>query len=162
MAGAQSFSYQRSVAPSMWMILSIMMVELVVIHPLIALWSVPVAVVLSVLSLGGIGWLLWCVRSFARLPVVLKQDELVMRAGTLKSCRVALTDVVGVTDEFDKADVEAKGTLNLALLAWPNVLVELSGPFRRGGRSINRIAHRLDDAPAFLTALGSGLDVRRG
>lgn len=137
----------------MWMILAIMVVELVVMHPLIALWSVSVAGVLSAVSVVGIGWLLWCVRSFSRLTVELKDDELIMGAGSLKCCRVPVDAIAYATGEIDKVILDAKGTLNLALIAWPNVLVELRQPLSQGRRSIRRIAHRLDDAPAFLSAM---------
>ncbi len=143
------------------MLLAIMTIELLIVHPLIAFWSVPVALVLSVLSFGTIGWLLWCVLSFDRLPVMLDANELVMRAGALKGCRVPLARIARVTDEIDGTTVTAKGTLNLALLAWPNIVVELHRPIKTDRGSVHRIAHRLADAPTFLAALNEQLEAIR-
>jgi hypothetical protein len=44
--------------------------------------------------------------------------------------------------------------LNLALLSYPNILVELREPLAvRRGRMVTAVAHRLDDAAAFERAV---------
>lgn len=45
--------------------------------------------------------------------------------------------------------------LNLGLIAYPNVLVELAEPVRRRRRAIRAVAHRFDDPAAFIAALES-------
>ena len=155
--GGQSFSYRRSLAPGLWMLIAIMTVELLVVHPLLAVWWPTLALGLSVVSLAVIGWLVWAVASFGRLPVRL-DDSLTLRVGTLKDLTVPLTEIVAVGGEVDRATVEARTTLNLALLSWPNVHVALASPVGTGRRRVDMVTHRLDDAPSFVTALHERLE----
>ena len=91
----QAFAYHRAVAPMVWAFFGIASVELVVTHVLVALWRPGVAMALSLVSLTGIVWLVATVRSFKRLPVLIEDDRLVMRVGTLKRVDVARGDVLG-------------------------------------------------------------------
>ena len=136
------------------MLIGIMTVEMLVVHPLVAHWLSTVAAVLSVLSLATIGWLIWLAASFRRLPVILDERDLTLRTGWLKVCRVPLRQVTGAVGEPDAPLVNSRRTLNMALLSWPNVAVALNPAMRVGKREIDHVAHRLDDAPAFLAALG--------
>lgn len=135
------------------MLIGIMTVEMLVVHPLVAHWWPNVAAVLSVASAATIGWLIWSARSFRRLPVVLDDRDLTLRLGRLRTCRVPLHQVAGASGEPDAQLVNSRRTLNLALLSWPNIAVALSAPRRVGRRELDCVAHRLDDAPAFLAAL---------
>ena len=49
--------------------------------------------------------------------------------------------------------MKRRTTLNLALIAYPNVIVELATPLRSGRRTIEAVAHRLDDRSAFVAAM---------
>lgn len=110
----------------------------------------------SVLTLGAIAWLVWVILSFRRLPVLITPDALVMRAGMLKSATVPLGQVVGPRERWDGAAIKQRDVLNLALIAYPNVVVDLSTP-RPGRRGVTAIAHRLDDPTAFTAALSRAL-----
>lgn len=46
---------------------------------------------------------------------------------------------------------------NLALIAYPNVMIDLRQPVVSGRRTITTVAHRMDDLPGFLTALNDGM-----
>jgi hypothetical protein len=52
--------------------------------------------------------------------------------------------------------------MNLAMLSYPNVIVDLAEPIARGRRSIRHIAHRLDDPVGFVAALDARLSTLRG
>ena len=45
--------------------------------------------------------------------------------------------------------------VNFALVAHPNVVLTLNAPVRWRGRDVTTLAHRFDDAPAFLRALAA-------
>ena len=154
---ALTFAYHRAVAPMMWVLLALATLELAVVHLLVALWNPVVAVVLSVVSLAGIGWLLVVLRSFRRLPVRLEADALLMRVGTLKSCRIPLSAIAGVRGEAPREEVRARTTVNLALLAWPNTIIDLSEPLGRRG-TLTTVAHRLDDPAQFAARLRERLE----
>ena len=141
----------------MWMLVAIMTMELLVVHPLVAWWSPTVAAVLSILSIAGISVLVAAIRSFRHRPVVLTETNLSMSAGFLNSVVLPLHAIAGVSGEIVRVEVEARSTLNLALIAWPNTLVRLTDERVVGRRRFAAVAHRLDDAPAFKLALAERL-----
>ena len=157
----QCFAYHRAVAPMLWGLVGIATLEFVVVHASIAMWRPGVAIVLSALTLASIIWLVVGIRSFKRLPVTLDDAMLLMRAGTLKRIAIPVANIAGLRPAWDAAFVKRRTTLNLALIAYPNVVVELAIPHRSGRRTIEAVAHRLDDPAAFVAAverLGAGND----
>lgn len=146
-----AFTY-RVIAPPLWALVGIMAGELLVVHPLLAHWTLRGAVVLSALSLGMVGWLTFGLLSMPRLPVLVSRDLLVMRAGRIKGAQVPMTRVRGLRREWDAAALKRRDVLNLALVSHPNVLVDLTAPLP-GRRGVTAIAHRLDDPVGFAAAL---------
>ncbi|WP_375404216.1 hypothetical protein [uncultured Sphingomonas sp.] len=136
----------------LWVLVALSSIELIVVHGLIAAWSWPVAAVLSAMSLTGIGWIVALIRSMKRLPVLLGPEMLVMRIGTFRSVAVPLADAVGLRSSWDGGVVKARTTLNMALVAYPNVVLDLRSPLP-GKRGVVAIAHRLDDPVGFAAAL---------
>jgi len=156
--GAESpaaFAYNRPLAPSMWALACIMAVELVVVHLLVsALWSRTAAAILSVLSLAALVWMVAFIRSLKRLPVLVDEEAVTMRLGSLRSVRVPAAQIAGLRTSWTPEELKAKGVLNLALINYPNVMVGLDPPLARGRRKLRGIAHRLDDPAAFAAAVG--------
>lgn len=146
----------------MWVFVAIAATELAVVHFLVALWSPWVALALSMATFGSILWLIAVIRSFARLPVRIADGQLLMRVGTLKQVATPLENVAGLAPSWDATLLKQRDTINLALIAYPNVVVLLRAPVAASrGRMVTRIAHRLDDPAAFaaaLEALGQGDD----
>ncbi len=162
-AGAQPrlFPYHRSIAPMMWVFVALASIELLVVHFLIAFWSGTAALILSALTLASIVWIVLVIRSMRRLPVMLDDRHLVMRVGTLRSVEIPLDRIGGLRSDFDDAALRQKEVVNLALIAWPNVFVELSQPIEQRGREIRGVAHKLDDPHAFTAAIRPLLDRSR-
>ena len=156
-----TFAYHRSIAPMMWVFVAIASVELVVVHLLVALWRPWVAVILSALSLATIAWLVAAIRSFTTMPVVIDRGRIRLRAGRLKGVEVGLGNVRGLRSSWDAAALRQRGVLNLALIAYPNVVIDLWDPVRSGRRAVSTVAHRLDDPAAFVRAI-EGLGLRDG
>jgi hypothetical protein len=152
-APEHAFSYHRAIAPMLWAFVALASIELVVVHLLLAHWSRTAALILSALSLATIVWLVGVIRGFRRLPVLLTPDALVMRVGALKGAAVPLGDVAGLRASWDAEWLRRRDVLNLALIAYPNVVVELRRPVPIGKRAVTAIAHRLDDPLAFAAAL---------
>lgn len=152
----RDFAYHRSIAPMMWVFVAIAITELAVVHLLVAMWAPWVALVLSALTLGSIIWLVAVIRGFARLPVRIADGQLLMRVGTLKQASTPLANIAGLAPHWDAAMLKQRDVLNLALIAYPNVVVVLNAPVVVGrSRRVSKIAHRLDDAAAFAAALDS-------
>lgn len=150
----QQFTYHRAVAPLMWVFVAIASVELVVTHLLVAtFFGTRIAMVLSVVTAASVLWLILAIRAMRRLPVELDAERLVMRSGRIKQVEVPAATVAGIETTFDAASLKDGVTLNLALIAYPNVVVVLDPPYPGRRRSIRRIAHRLDDPASFAQAI---------
>lgn len=155
-----TFSYHRAIAPMMWAFVGLAVAELIVVHFLVALWRPWIAAALSLLSLVTILWFVSVIASFRRLPVQIDGERLVMRVGTLRSVEVPLAAVVGVRSDWSSEALKAGGVVNLALLAHPNVLVDIGTALEHRGRPINAIGHRLDDPAGFACALAAAISAR--
>ena len=153
----RAFTY-RVIAPPLWALVGIMAGELIVVHLILAHWTIWGAMILSVLSLGIVGWEVFGLLSMPRMPVLVGRDVLVMRAGRIKGARVPIAQVRGLRREWDSAALKQRGVLNLALVSYPNILIDLTAPLP-GRRRVTAIAHRLDDPVGFADALQAALTV---
>lgn len=136
-----------------WALLAIACVELVVTHLLVALWRPWVAVALSAVSLPGVIWLMLLARSLKRSPVLIEDDRLVMRVGTLKRIDIARANVRGLREGWDAGTFRRGDAVKLSLLAWPNVMVDLSEPVPGWRGPVRAVAHRLDEPERFTAAV---------
>jgi hypothetical protein len=162
-AAPLAFAYHRAVAPMLWVLVALAGCELLVAHVLVAIWSHRAAVILSLLSVSGIVWLVWAIWSFKAMPVLVAPDRLTLRVGRIKRIEVPIGVVAGLRASWDGAAIKHRSLLNLALVAYPNIVIDLHEPVMTGGplsRSIVAIAHRLDDPQAFAAALGAVLRAR--
>ncbi len=148
-----AFSYHRSLAPMMWAFMALVGIEAAVMHMLLAFWFPTIALIVSAISLLTLLWLVGVVRSLRRLPVLLDDDRLLWRCGALRALAVPLGQIAGLRAQWDNALVKDRATLNCALIAWPNVMIDLAAPLDYRGRKIVRITHRLDEPDAFIAAL---------
>lgn len=161
-AGTQGFAYHRYLTPMVATLLVLQMFELVVVHILLMLWSPPVAWAAFALSLAGVLWLSALVKSFRINPVLLTGDGVRVRSGALVDAHIPYTAIAGPAAAFTKETIEARTTLNTAILSWPNVVLTLDKPVAvpglfGGSRIIDTVALKLDDSGAFLSALESKL-----
>ena len=148
------FHYHRGIAPMLWVLVAISIVELAVVHLLLSFWSRTAALLLSALTVLAIVWLVRAIGSMRRLPVCVDGGSLLLRTGRFASIAVPLSNIAGVRTGFVSADVKRRDVLNLALIAWPNILVDLREMQRsRRGRPVSAVAPRVDDPAALSAAL---------
>jgi hypothetical protein len=153
--GIARFPYHRSVGPMIGVLLGIAIAETLVLHIVaLAVWGRKVALVLGALDLSVIVTLIRLLRSFKRWPVTIEAGRLVMRAGHMLAIPIEADNIAGLRSDFDRAAIKRRDVANLALIAWPNVLIDLHRPIKvRRRRIISHIAHRLDDPAAFHVAV---------
>jgi hypothetical protein len=152
------FAYHRAVAPLVWAIVAVGLVEMAVTHLLIAWWSRTAALALSVLTIGGLVWLVRALLAMKHRPVLLDRERLVLQVGTIRRVDLPLHAIAGLRPSIERIAMKQRSVLNLALLAYPNLVVDLVAPLP-GRRGITTIVHRLDDPAAFAAAwkaLGAG------
>ena len=113
------------------------------------------AVIVGVIDLSLVLYLIHLLRSFRRLPVTIHYGVLTMRAGVLKSVAVPVEQVAGLRTTWGTAALKDRGMLNLALISWPSVVIDLRTPIAVGRRSVQAIAHKLDDPAAFHAAIAA-------
>ena len=149
------FSYHRSLTPMLGVILGLAVVETFVVHIVaMALWGWKVALPLGLLDLSLIATLGFLLRSFRRLPVTIEGRRLTMRTGPRLSVSIDIADIAGFRTSWDSEAIRRKSVPNLALAAWPNVVIDLHEPIKvRHRRIISTIAHRLDDPASFHAAI---------
>ena len=153
-AAPLAFRYDRALAPLLWAFAFIMVVELALAHLLIStLWSARAAMALSALSLATLVWLVLLIRSLKRMPVLVDADGVTMRVGLLRSQRVPRDRIAGVRRAWPREMLKQRSILNLALINYPNVMLDLDPPLPARRRSLQAVAHRLDDPGRFVAAI---------
>jgi len=153
----QEFAYHRSLGPMIGVLLGIAIVEMCVVHLVVgALFGWTVALVVGVLDLSLVIGLALLLRSFRRLPVTIADGVLTLRAGLLKSVVVPVGQIAGLRATWDAAALKQRGVVNLALVSWPSVVIDLDPPVpTRRGRQVHAVAHKLDDPAAFHAAIAA-------
>jgi hypothetical protein len=141
----------------MWVFLALSGIELAVVHLVVSGFSRTVALALSVVSLAGIAWMVALIVSFGRLPVVIGEGRVLLRVGYLRSIDVPLANIAAIRRHWDGDALKAPGTVNLALIAYPNLLIDLDPPLPGRRREVRAVAHKLDAPDAFLEALRAAM-----
>jgi hypothetical protein len=153
-AAPQPFRYDRALAPLLWAFASIMAIELAVVHLIVsALWSRTAALILSLLSLATLAWIILLIRSLKRLPVLVDEAGVTMRVGALKGLIVPRERIAAVRTDWPREMLKQRSVLNLALLNYPNVMLDLDPPIPSRRRSVRSVAHRLDNPGGFVAAV---------
>ncbi|RZM11410.1 MAG: hypothetical protein EOP67_67095, partial [Sphingomonas sp.] len=80
----------------LWALVTLSAVELVVVHLLLAIWWPAAAIIVSLATIGGMGWLIAMILSFERLPVWIDEDHVLLRTGTLRSVTVPRSSIAAI------------------------------------------------------------------
>jgi hypothetical protein len=144
--GAQAFTYHRSLTPIFWTLVFVSGVEIGLTHLVVALIAPKAAWLVAGLSEFGLVYLLGAGNAFARRPILLTDTHL------------PLDRIAAVRQVLDAGDRRRPGFLKASLLAYPNVLVELTEPTAvavafRPARLVTTIGLHPDDAAAFMAAV---------
>ena len=165
-AGAQGFAYHRHLQPMMIALLLLSCIEIGVTHLLVAHWSRTAALVLFVISDVSLLYLIGLIKSLRLSPVLLTETGVRLRAGLLVDRTIPYDAIAAAVANPDGETVRAPDSWNIALLAWPNIVIRLSEPLpprSRWRRSpVRAVALRLDQPGPFLDALRARLDAEAG
>lgn len=148
-----TFAYHRSLSPMIAVLMGLGFVEIIVIHIVaMALWGWKAAILLGLIGVSAMIALIAFLRSL-RLPITLVDRTLTMRTGRRIAVTVDVADIKGFRDQWSAADLKRPDVLNMALITWPNIVLDLNRPMTRRRRQVSAVAHRVDDPAAFREAI---------
>jgi hypothetical protein len=131
---------------------SLALVELLVVHLVLAHKWPLVAWPLSLATTLVIGWNVLWIRSWRRLPHELHADRLRLHVGSLSRVEVPFATIMLVHGRTDGELLKQRGVHNMVPMAHPNRVLELREALP-GRRAARRIAIRVDDPAAFDDAM---------
>ncbi|MGR6330484.1 hypothetical protein ACU5AX_15590 [Sphingomonas sp. XXL09] len=152
---ARGFAYHRQLAPMMIVMATLSVIEIGVTHLVVSHFSARAAMILAVIGGLSLLYLVGVIRSLRLRPVLLTPTGIHLRVGTLADRVIAIEEIAAIEAEPAGDRVRARDTLNVGLLAWPNLLLRLREPVPRRGLfgpkpPIAAIAFRLDDPAPFV------------
>lgn len=163
--GTIGFAYHRYLQPMMIALLLLSCIEIGVTHLLIAHWNRTLAWILFAISDVSLLYLVGLIKSLRLAPVLLTRTGVRIRAGILIDRTIPYEAIAEVTANPDGETVRAPGSWDVALLAWPNLMLRLETPLPPRspwhGAPVHAIALRLDEPGRFLDELRGRLVTRR-
>ena len=157
MTDQASFSRHRYELPTLAVFLSLAMIELFVVHLLVAMWSPVAAWVLTALTIFGIAQIALLIHGMIRWPTLIGQAGLTVRHGRRKEIFVPFAQIAKIEDVAFRPEEKGPQAFRATVLAQPNVGIRLSSPLVHGRRRLESILMRLDDPAAFRAALSARL-----
>ena len=165
-AGTTAFAYHRQLQPMMITLLVLSCIEIGVTHLLVAHWNRTLALILFVISDVSLLYLIGLIKSLRLAPILLTGSGVRVRAGILVDRTIPYEAIVAVEAHPDGETVRAPDSWNVAMLAWPNLLLRLDPPLPPRSRwrsiSVRALAFRLDEPGPFLDALRARLVTKAG
>lgn len=148
----ESFTRHRYEMPILAVFMTIAVVELLVVHFLVSLWSATAAWVLSGLTALMLGQIVLLVHGMIRWPTLIDSSGITIRHGRRGKIFVPLAQVVSVEDVAFRFEEKGSQTFRATVLAQPNLAIRLSKPLTYKRRSLLSITMRLDEPASFLEA----------
>ena len=133
-----------------WAIFFLSLIELAVVHIFVALKWPWIGWPLTIISAIGAVWLLVWIFSMKRTPHCLRDEQLVLRRGNMKTIVLELSNISNIRSSWEQGATDAKGTINLAGIAYPNRCFDLVAPIEKGK---TQVFARFDDPQAFDDAV---------
>lgn len=139
-------------------LLVLQLFELAIMHFFLMMWHPTAAWIAFGLSAAGAVWFVALMKSFRIMPVLLDDQTLRVRSGAMVDAAIPRSAIARVVPPFDEATRRRKDTLDTAILAAPNVCLELAHPVAvpslfGATRDVVRVSMRLEESAAFLRAL---------
>lgn len=152
------FSYHKrsGSAALLWGFIMAIMVETVVLHLLLGLWSVLVAWVATILSLYACLQVIALIKSMARRPIELNETELWLKYGTFGDAKITWPNIKSIQFYgFNNEDKDASRLSVLGEMERPNILIELYRKTRITTafgiqKEIEKILFFVDEKDAFI------------
>jgi hypothetical protein len=136
------------------------MVETLGVSYLLYKWSPILHWIHLLLSVSTILFLILDLRAVTKNPIILQNDELIIKVGLRPAVHIQLSDILEIKSgklNFEN-DRKNKEVLDLSLLGFdePTFEIVLSEPIHNKNKSIQRIFFTVDDERAFYELVNQG------
>lgn len=155
--GERAFTSLGIMAPVLIAVLILSLVEILILHVLLARFSLGLANVATGIGALTFVYLLGVLKSLKLFPTIVGQNELVVRLGTLQEVRVARRDIL-LAEAAPIATTLPASAAKLSGISAPNIIIHLhkavaiKGHFLRARRA-KLLALYIDDRDGFLDAV---------
>jgi hypothetical protein len=158
----QQFTYHKKSGYTGFIIamVCVCMVETVGVSYLLYKWIPILHWIHLLLSISTILFLILDLRAVNKNPIILQNDELIIKVGLRPAVHIQLSDILEIKSgklNFEN-DRKNKEVLDLSLLGFdePTFEIVLSEPIHNKNKSIQRIFFTVDDERAFYELVNQG------
>ncbi len=158
----QQFTYHKKSGYTGFIIamICVCMVETLGVSYLLYKWSPILHWIHLLLSVSTILFLMLDLRAVNKNPIILQNDELIIKVGLRPAVHIQLSDILEIKSgklNFEN-DRKNKEVLDLSLLGFdePTFEIVLSEPFQNKSKTIQRIFFTVDDERAFYELVNQG------
>ena len=152
------FTNNKSISPMMYAFLSIAIVEAILFHYLAHF--LPKIIYIPLIMVGDF-FILYAVgltKSLRLYPTYISNDTLRLRVGIFIDLTFIPSDILSITGVTSSDEFRSEGCVKASLLAYPNVIVNLSRPIQNPlpfklRDKVSSIALKFDDAASFTNAV---------
>jgi hypothetical protein len=152
-ATASRFSQHRYELPLLSVFLRLALLELMVVHMLVSMWSLTAAWVLTALSILAVVQIAAIIHGLVRYPTEIDAGQVHVRHGRAGRILVPLTAIERVDNVAFAPEEKGREVFRATLIASPNVALRLREPVIVRRRPISTITLRLDEPAAFMVEL---------
>lgn len=149
------FSRHRYELPLLSVFLGLALLELVVVHLLVSMWSSTAAWVLTALSIAAVLQIAWLIRGMVWHPTLIGDGCIHVRHGGAGEITVPIASVERVDFVAYAPEEKGAGVFRATLLASPNIALRLGTPVTVRRRERSTLLLRMDDAEAFMARLAA-------
>lgn len=158
----QQFTYHKKSGYTGFIIamICVCMVEMLGVSYLLYKWSPILHWIHLFLSISTILFLILDLRAVTKNPIILQNDELIIKVGLRSAVHIQLSDILEIKSgklNFEN-DRKNKEVLDLSLLGFdePTFEIVLSEPIHNKSKTIQRIFFTVDDERAFYELVNQG------
>jgi hypothetical protein len=156
-----SFTSGSILVPVLLAVAAVGVVETVILHLVVGRWTRDGATALTAIGMLTIVYLVGLAKSFKYMPTVMLPKALVVRLGHFQSVEIPYEAIRRIKRAAPGAPAPS-GSLNMAPMSAPNLLIELAEERETRGlngrpRAFTQLALRMDDAESFEALLSDRL-----
>ncbi len=139
----------------LWVIFISTMIEVPIVHYFLSLWSVPVAWVVTGVTLYGMIWLLGDYKAIKHMPIRIDEIHLFIRIGVRSKVNIALSNIDTILSNVNEEEKESYKHLVLMTTVDANIYITLKEKIHIKGifgskKGVDKVALYVDEPRLFM------------